>query len=113
MSGASKILEGFHSDLYPYFFLLEISVKTLLSKHKDDQPDDAAAADTRAGDATLPKWDTEFLKVDQGTLFGSWYSYTEKFRIFRNYRCCQLPRHSETSRLCLHHCCRSDKGQES
>ena len=38
-------------------------------KHKDDAPEEDSADRTSNGDNTLPKWDTEFLKVDQGTLF--------------------------------------------
>jgi len=41
------------------------------NKHKEDQPDDEDVGDRArsGGDNSLPKWDTEFLKVDQGTLF--------------------------------------------
>jgi len=40
------------------------------NKHKEDQPDEESEGGARTGsDNNLPKWDTEFLKVDQGTLF--------------------------------------------
>ena len=42
-------------------------------KHKDDSPsaeeEEADRADTKKT-REVPKWDAEFLKVDQGTLFG-------------------------------------------
>ena len=41
-------------------------------KHKDDAPanDDEENDAERKKNQEVPKWDAEFLKVDQGTLFG-------------------------------------------
>ena len=47
-------------------------------KHKDDAPDEENFNEKKSTDNSLPKWDSEFLKVDQGTLFGM-----ESFPVFR------------------------------
>ena len=62
-SGASKFLD---------FKISKSFLSIYSSKHKEDQPDDEDVGDRArsGGDNSLPKWDTEFLKVDQGTLFG-------------------------------------------
>ena len=39
-------------------------------KHKDDKVDDEDDNEKEKNDQEVPKWDSEFLKVDQGTLFG-------------------------------------------
>ena len=39
-------------------------------KHKDDKADDEDENEKEKNDQEVPKWDSEFLKVDQGTLFG-------------------------------------------
>ena len=39
-------------------------------KHKDDAPEEENFNEKKSTDNSLPKWDSEFLKVDQGTLFG-------------------------------------------
>ena len=40
-------------------------------KHKDDKVDDEDDNEKEKNDQEVPKWDSEFLKVDQGTLFGT------------------------------------------
>ena len=44
----------------------------IFRKHKDDAPanDDEENDQDRKKQQEVPKWDAEFLKVDQGTLFG-------------------------------------------
>jgi len=37
--------------------------------HKEDPKEEENFSDRKNNDNNLPKWDTEFLKVDQGTLF--------------------------------------------
>merc|ERR1711970_686990 len=39
------------------------------TKHKDDAPEEENFNEKKNSDSTIPKWDSEFLKVDQGTLF--------------------------------------------
>jgi len=39
------------------------------TKHKDDKVDDEDDNEKEKNDQEVPKWDSEFLKVDQGTLF--------------------------------------------
>jgi len=49
---------------------------TWCEKHKDDAPEEENFNEKKSTDNSLPKWDSEFLKVDQGTLFG-----TESFSV--------------------------------
>lgn len=42
---------------------------TWCEKHKDDAPEEENFNEKKSTDNSLPKWDSEFLKVDQGTLF--------------------------------------------
>jgi hypothetical protein len=45
---------------------------TIFRQHKDDAPvdDEDPSYQEKKRTAEVPRWDAEFLKVDQGTLFG-------------------------------------------
>ena len=53
-----------HSFRLPQFII------KYFRKHKDDKADDEDENEKEKNDQEVPKWDSEFLKVDQGTLFG-------------------------------------------
>merc|ERR1711976_1075088 len=64
---------------------------TWCEKHKDDAPEEENFNEKKSTDNSLPKWDSEFLKVDQGTLF--------EIILAANSGC------AETFGLCLYHSC--------
>ena len=74
--GASKFSWSANHSLWILWFVVLDFIETIFRKHKDDAPEEENFNEKKSADNSLPKWDSEFLKVDQGTLFG-----TESFSV--------------------------------
>ena len=64
-----KVCNYFYCNFLCIYFII------FFRKHKDDAPtteDDVNDTEHKPSQE-VPKWDSEFLKVDQGTLFGEFY----------------------------------------
>ena len=72
LSNGARKYSGIHVPVDPDWSTLFISkfIIKYFRKHKDDKADDEDENEKEKNDQEVPKWDSEFLKVDQGTLFG-------------------------------------------
>ena len=97
----------------PFFW--SILVRISFRQHKDDAPIDDEDPNYQEKKRTqeVPRWDAEFLKVDQGTLFGKSTSFDFLLLLSRsrNHPRRQLPWHRAPPGLCLHDRCGSNPRQ--